>query len=321
MQKPPDHLQQRGLKLSHLRMLAALKETGQISLAADRIGIRQPAASRLLSEIERVSEMPVHIRTGRGITLTPVGEALARRAQRVQRELRDAARDMADVTAGASGHIRLGAVTGPALDRVLPALRNLRIANPSVTAGVTVATSDVLTQQLLNGKLDFAIGRLPETADRALLEFKLMASEPVVLVVRREHPLRGRDVLLPPDLMTYDWVMPGETSILTRTVMAALRAHGLPHPPQRISTASFLLTLALLQQSNAIAPLATAVAQIFARADDAPYAVLPIDLGITVEPYGLLVPAGMALTPVAQRLADSLLAMPPQLGGHTTFNV
>jgi hypothetical protein len=76
----------------------------------------------------------------------------------------------------------------------------------------------------------------------------------------------------------------------------------------------------LLQQSNAIAPLATAVAQIFARADDAPYAVLPIDLGITVEPYGLLVPAGMALTPVAQRLADSLLAMPPQLGGHTTFN-
>ena len=41
-----DHLLQRGLKLSHLRFLAALMETGQITQAAERIGIAQPAASR-----------------------------------------------------------------------------------------------------------------------------------------------------------------------------------------------------------------------------------------------------------------------------------
>ena len=55
-----------------------------------------------------------------------MGAALALRAQRVQMELRDAARDMAEVAAGGVGHVRIGSVTGPAIDRVLPVLRNAR---------------------------------------------------------------------------------------------------------------------------------------------------------------------------------------------------
>ncbi|MBB4067226.1 helix-turn-helix domain-containing protein [Gellertiella hungarica] len=60
-----DALLQRGLKLSHLRLLEALSESSQISDAARRLGIAQPAASRLLGEIERIVGRPVHERTGR----------------------------------------------------------------------------------------------------------------------------------------------------------------------------------------------------------------------------------------------------------------
>jgi DNA-binding transcriptional LysR family regulator len=290
-----------------LRLLAALLDTRQISLAADRIGISQPAASRILAEVERIVGSPTHTRTGRGITLTAVGEALARRAQRVQMELRDAARDMAEVASGAVGHVRIGSVTGPALDRVLPGLRTARVAYPAVTVEVIVATSDILTQQLMSGRIDFAIARLPVGTDAALLNIQMIAAEPVVLVVRRGHPLHDRPDVRPHDLLAFDWVMPSPDSILARAVMARLSALGLPHPPQRLSTASFLLTLALLQQSNAIAPLASAVAASFAHAADAPYVQLPLDLGIEVEPFGLMTRAGMALTPVARRLADQML--------------
>ena len=78
---------------------------------------------------------------------------------------------------------------------------------------------------------------------------------------------------------------------------------GLPAPPGRLATSSFLLTLAMLQNSNAIAPLATAVAQNFAVDTRSPYIVLPIDLGIRVAPYGLVTRAGSRLTPAAERLA------------------
>ena len=306
-----DNLQQRGLKLSHLRLLAALGETGQIGAAADRIGIAQPAASRLIAEVERIVGGPVHERTGRGIRLTAVGEALSRRAQRVQMELRDAARELAEVAGGASGHVRIGAVTGPALERVLPMLRAARMSHPGVTVEVTVQPSDLLCEQLLSGRLDFAIARLPDTPDRALLDFRAIAGEPVQLMTRRGHPLQYKADLAAQDLLAFDWVMPGPDSILGRTVLARLRALGLPQPPQRLSTSSFLLTLALLQQSNAIAPLASAVATTFAAGDDAPYRMLKLDLGIEVEPYGLITGQGMALTPAAQRMADMILPPTP----------
>lgn len=311
MLPPADHLAQRGLKLSHLRLLAALMETGQITQAADRIGVAQPAASRLLAEVERIVGAPVHQRTGRGMALTPVGIALASRAQRIQIELRDAARDMAEVVAGASGHVRIGSVTGPAIDRVLPVLRNARLTAPNITVEVIVAPSDILCEHLMSGRIDFAVGRLPEGSARDLYHLTPIATEPVSLVVRRGHPLTRQATLTPRDLMAYDWVMPPSDSILSRAVLARLRLHDLPIPSQRLSTASFLLTFALLQQSNAVAPLARAVATSFSEYPDSPYVELPVDLGIEVETFGLLTLADAILPPVAARLAEEIRLLPP----------
>ncbi|NUB42788.1 LysR family transcriptional regulator [Fertoebacter nigrum] len=301
----------RGLKLAHLRIVAGLAETGQIGLAADRLGITQPAASRLLAEVERISGHAIHARTGRGVALTPEGQALARRAARVLMEIADAGRELSELAKGAGGHVRLGSVTGPAMDRVLPALRAARLSLPQVTVEVVVATSDILGDQLLAGRIDFAIARLPDRAAAGLFEIAMLASEPVSLMVRRGHRLMTAMPLVPADLMAFDWVMPGPDAILRRTVLARLRALGLPDPPGRVSTSSFLLTLALLQQTNAIAPLARAVAERFTADPGSPYGVLPLDLGIEVEPFGLIRRAGASLTPAAERIL-ALILQPPE---------
>lgn len=300
-------LLKRGLKLSHLRMVAALAQRGQIGVAAADLGITQPAASRLLGEIEQMTGHPVHLREGRGVVLTPEGQALARRALRILSELTDAGRDIAESASGAQGHVALGSVTGPALDRVLPALRAARLSLPHVSVEVEVATSDILADQLLSGRLDFALARLPPGRDPALFDLALIGPEPVSLVTRFDHRLAGASDLRPRDLMAYDWVLPGPTAILTRTVRERLADLGLPDPPGRHATSSFLLTLALLQQSNAIAPLATAVATRFSTGPGAPYAILPIDLGITVAPFGILTRAGSHLPPAAERLRALIL--------------
>ena len=302
-----DALLRRGLKLSHLRLMAALAEAGQLGLAADRLGIAQPAASRLLAEVERIAGQAVHLRTGRGIALTPIGDALARRAARVVMELRDAGREMDELAGGGFGHVRIGSVTGPALERVLPALRTARLALPQVTAEVVVAPSDLLGQQLVSGRLDFALGRMPPGMEGELTLSDPIGVESVALMVRRGHRLAQATRIEPPDLMDFDWVMPGPEALLTRAVMRRLADLGLPQPPQRLATASFLLTLALIQQSNAIAPLARAVCDRFAGAGS-PYVILPVDLGIVVDPFGMLMRKGGILTPVAARLAEMIVA-------------
>lgn len=305
-----DAFLRRGLKLRHLQMLDMLRETGHLGLAAERLGIAQPAASRLLAEVEVVAGAPVHERQGRGTGLTEVGLALARRASRVLIELRDAEREVAGIAAGTQGHVRIGSVTGPAMDRVLPALRNARLALPDVTTEVVVAPSDQLVAQLLAGRLDFAIGRIPPGIDAGLLTIRMLETEPVVLVVRRGHRLDRAAPIEAAELMEFDWVMPGQEAILGRTVLSRLTELGLPSPPRRVSTSSFLLTLAMVLQSNAIAPIAHAAALPFAKGPTAPLVILPVSLGIEVEPFGLITRTGSALPEVVGRLI-TLVTSPP----------
>jgi DNA-binding transcriptional LysR family regulator len=306
-----DTLLRKGLKLSHLRLLAALAEAEQLTQAAAAIGVTQPAASRLIAEIERIIGAPVHERTGRGIGLTALGRALALRSQRIRLELDDAARDLAEIAGGGVGDVRIGAVSGPALDRVLPALQSERLLHPNVSVEVDVSPSDILCEHLLAGRLDFAVGRLPEGPRAEPLTFLPIATEPVVLIARRGHPLLRRpSPLKASETLSYDWVMPGPDSLLTRTVIARLQALGLPRPTQRLLTASFLLTIAVLQKSDAIAAVSRASAEQFATGDGAAFDLLPVDLQIEVEPFGLITRERVSLTPASQRLADLILNAP-----------
>ena len=305
-------LLRRGLKMAHLRLLAALGASGQMGAAAGQMGITQPAASRLMAEVERIAGAVLHQRTGRGLVLTPGGVALARRAAQVLIEIEDAGRELAEIAGGMGGRVRLGAVTGPAMDRVLPAMAALRAAEVPLQVEVVVATSDVLCAQLLAGRLDFALARLPLGEEASRLRFVHVGSEPVRLLVRRGHPLLGKSAFGTAALMAHDWVMPPADSILHRTVVDRLRLLGLPEPPGMLATSSFLFTLALLQQSDAIAPLARAVTDRFAGDARAPYAVLPVDLGIEVAPFGLVTRLGAGLTPAAQRVLDLVTAVAPR---------
>ena len=92
-------IQLRRLKPVQLRLLAELDQAGALGVAAARIGIAQPAASRLLADMEALLGLSLHERQGRGLQLTAVGRALARRAARIEIELAetDAARGRAVV--------------------------------------------------------------------------------------------------------------------------------------------------------------------------------------------------------------------------------
>lgn len=295
----------RKLKPLQLRLVAELGEAGGLGLVADRLAISQPAASRLLAEMEELLGFRLHERQGRGLQLTPAGEALARRAARIQIELADAARELAEAATGSTGTIRVGAVTGPALSLLMPAIIELQDVYPGIHVDVTVATSVLLCNQLREGSLDFALARLP--AGEALLEARLVADEPLSLAVRRGHPLLLRPSIDVRDLLDFDWIMGADNTLLTQTVMAKLAELRLPLPRCRISTSSFLFTLAVLNQTDTIAPLATPVVESFSGSPSMPFVALPIDLGLAVTPFCIVSRVGTRLTPSAQSLADAIV--------------
>jgi DNA-binding transcriptional LysR family regulator len=90
----PDSLVQQ-LTLRHLRLVVAIAEHRQLSLAAASLALTQPAASRSLADIERLCGDAIFERHVRGMTLTPLGELLARRARNVLEEVREAGSEVA----------------------------------------------------------------------------------------------------------------------------------------------------------------------------------------------------------------------------------
>ena len=95
-----DELIRRGLRLSQLRLLVALQETGQVSGAAAQVAMTQPAASRLLGELEKTVDSRLYNRHPRGVTLTPAGQVLAARAREVLHRLDEARGEIASMASG-----------------------------------------------------------------------------------------------------------------------------------------------------------------------------------------------------------------------------
>ena len=203
-------LVRKGLKFSQLRLLAVLRETGQIAAAANQVGMTQPAASRLMSQLEEMIGAPIFRRHARGVSLTEAGNIMADQAVRTLRELDLSQERVAQAIQGLGGRVRMGSVTGPSLELILPLVREVRVSTPAVELAVQVDTSDKLAEALLARELDFYVGRIPDGASAqpfAIVEKWRRADRAVG--ARRSFPLqRIENVTLPTVASNIDWVFP-----------------------------------------------------------------------------------------------------------------
>ena len=137
------------LMMKHLRLIAAIAEHRQLSIAADALSITQPAASRTLAEAEARVGAALFERHPKGMTLTDVGESLARRARNILDELNDASDEVERLRLGSGGVVLIGAVTGAAVGYVAPAVRQMKSLAPNVDLHIEVGSSDALMAGLL----------------------------------------------------------------------------------------------------------------------------------------------------------------------------
>ncbi len=223
-----------------MRMIVALEDSGQISAAAHVLNISQPAASRMIAEMEDILGVPLCRRLPRGVELTPFGAALARRARTMLLELREVDREISDLKSGKGGAVFLGAVTAPAIGLAVPAIRRIRKNFPRIEISVQVDTSGVLARELLASRHDFIIARIPDDLNPRLFDARVIGIEKACLIVRRGHPLAdGRTVELE-QLTNYDWVFQPGGSLLRRTIETIFMSRNVPLPDRILNTTSLL---------------------------------------------------------------------------------
>ena len=118
------------MELRHLRYFVTVAEERNITRAAARLRVAQPALSRQLTDLEDEIGVKLLERGRHGVSMTTAGREFHRRAKAV---LSDSARaaDAARIAGGAiAGRLTLGFPTGLHLDHLSPVIRAFREQHP-----------------------------------------------------------------------------------------------------------------------------------------------------------------------------------------------
>jgi DNA-binding transcriptional LysR family regulator len=193
------------LEARHLRYFIRVAEELHFGRAAERLGIAQPPLSHQIRQLEARIGVRLFDRTTRSVKLTLAGEAFLVRARQAVSTMEMAVSEARGAMGVAAGHLVLGSVqTG--IQRFLPdIIADFRKRHPLVTFDVRPGTTEDQVARLIDGSLQVAFIRPPQTVGPLALE--RIFSEGFVAVLPADHPLARRPRLVLADLANEPFVL------------------------------------------------------------------------------------------------------------------
>ncbi|MEQ3553330.1 LysR family transcriptional regulator [Pseudonocardia nematodicida] len=233
------------MELRWLEAFVAVAEELHFGRAADRLGIAQSPLSQTVRRLERELDTSLFDRSTRSVALTPAGHALLPHVRRAFGELelgREAARAVDGLVHGTVAIGFSGALNHHTLS---PLTRAVRARYPGITLALTGRVmTDGGVVQVERGELDIAFVGLP--IDPSPLASRLVAREPLGVVLPVDHPLAGRPEIDLADLSGDPFVstpVSAGSALQRLAVEACARAGFRPEVVQETSDPFLILTL------------------------------------------------------------------------------
>lgn len=236
----------------HLAQLSVVVEAGSFQVAAERLGITQPALSRNVKTLEARLGAAVFDRTGRRSVPTELGKRLARNglAIRLAQEQAETYADRAQ--SGSAGELRIGAppiVAGRFLSDTLSLLLK---ENPQSVAELRVGLVHELRTLLDRGSIDLIIGPRSLAESAAGLVFELIVDDSVGILCRVGHPLLKEKRPSPDLLEQQRWVAHSRGSLLRQQTENGLVAYGLENINIACETDSIRTVFEIIENTDMI---------------------------------------------------------------------
>lgn len=186
------------IELRHLRTLAALRDSGSLVEAAERVFLTQSALSHQIKDLEHRLGAKLFIRKTKPVSFTPAGERLLQLADQVIPAVEQADDDLARLVGGESGRIFMVIECHSCFDWLLPAIDSYRESWPDVDLDISSSFNFAPFPALVRGDLDLVITADP-VADSGIAYLPLFSYE-AQLAVSRHHPLAQQPYAQPQDL-------------------------------------------------------------------------------------------------------------------------
>ncbi|ODM47195.1 pca operon transcription factor PcaQ [Ruegeria sp. PBVC088] len=286
LSKRESHLLDRRIKLRHLETVTAIARQGSLKGACAELNLTQPALSKTLKELEEILGAALMTRDRGGVRLTPEGEVFLEFAGQSLAALRRGVSGVAELREGGAEVLRVGALPSVAVRLMPRVVARFRELSPATRLVLRDGAHGALTRDLQSGALDLVIGRMGAPDSMAGVSFTQLYQEGVVCVVRSQHPLLARPVLAPQDLVDWPVLYPPEGAAIRPLVDRWCLAQGLGPFHDRIDCVSGAFGRRFLRQSDMLWFISAGV--VAPEIDDGALAALPLDLGLTAGPVGLM---------------------------------
>src|ERR1700733_5482064 len=202
--QPSETALSRRIDLTTLRLFIAVCEEQNLTRAAHREGIAASAVSKRMNDFELAFGVTLFKRLSKGMALTPAGEALLHHARVTLLNVEKIAVELSEYSQGVRGHVRMLANLSAIVQFLPEDLSAFFGAHELLRVDLQEQPSGQVVRGIEEGAAE--IGICSSAVDTRRLQTFHYRHDHLVVVVRSDHPLAGRDRLAFIETLDFDHI-------------------------------------------------------------------------------------------------------------------
>lgn len=193
--------------IKDMRAFFAIVEEGNISHAAQRLDVAQPALSRQMKRLEEKLNVKLFERGSRRIRLTDAGRVLYGRVENILGMVDGTVREITEIGTGSKGSIRIGTITTSGAMILPDLISEFHKIYPNITFEIWEAEGARVLELLDSHLIEIAITRTQ--VDNLAYELLVLPNEPLVIVMNKKNNCSASsDVIKLAELKNQSMIIP-----------------------------------------------------------------------------------------------------------------
>lgn len=213
------------INLRQLEAFCRIIDLGSFSMAAEDMGLSQPAVTFQIQALERELGITLLDRSPRSVLPTDGGRILYRHAREILRHVEEARREIVDLDELLRGTLLIGASTGPG-EHVLPQVLGRFKANyPQTNVVLRILPTDEIISQVLS--YDLEVGVVGAWESHPKLHFEPFVQDRLIVIAPPNHPWASGETVTIEELLHEPFILQQVGAGVRTMLEAGLQEMGL----------------------------------------------------------------------------------------------
>lgn len=231
------------LSIRNLKIFALICQEKQITKAAELLGISQPAASLAVRELEEYAGATLFERNGRGVRITKAAKHFYPMVQQFLSMYEELDQEMTKW--GSSGNIQIGSSISIGTCILPSVIGEYNQKYPEIEVKVSVNSSDIIEQAILDGNLDVALIEGIVHSEKIISE--CFMNDELIPICGRFHPLARKEKVPLESLRGENFLLREKNSGTRELIETVFSQKGFFFEPKWESTSTAALINAVAQ--------------------------------------------------------------------------